>query len=154
MNRPMLVIGYGNELRGDDGVGPCVAGAIAARDLAGVEVIRCHQLVPELAERAAGSRTVIFVDAAADFDDDGVTIRPLEPATSAAGMGHTSDPRWLLALAETLCGRRPAAWLVTVPATNLEFGEGLSPMAARGAVEAEGHVMRLLHAELRSTRRD
>ena len=152
MKCPVLVIGYGNELRGDDGVGPHVARAVAARNLTGVEVIRSHQLLPEMAERVADARAVIFIDAAVVNDDKGVTVRSVEPEANDSSMGHTSDPRCLLALAQVLYGRRPEAWLVTVPATNLEFGEGLSPTAERGAAEAERHVMRLLHEERRCTR--
>lgn len=59
-----LVIGYGNELRGDDGVGPKVAEAVEAWKLAGVSVLALRQLTPELAADLAVVRRVIFVDAA------------------------------------------------------------------------------------------
>ena len=154
MNRSVLVIGYGNELRGDDGAGPRVARVIAARGLARVEVISSHQLLPELAERVSEAQGVLFIDATVVTEDEGVTVRPLQPATREAGMGHTSEPRQLLALAQALSGRRTEAWLVTVPAANLEFGEGLSATAERGVLEAERQVLRLLQEELRCTRWD
>ena len=47
-----LIIGYGNDLRSDDGAGIRAATMIAARDLA-ARVIACQQLTPELADDIA-----------------------------------------------------------------------------------------------------
>src|ERR1043165_3956952 len=60
---PLLVIGYGNELRGDDAAGPEVARSIAELQLPGVEVLVRPILTPELADNVAQAATVIFVDA-------------------------------------------------------------------------------------------
>ena len=43
-----LVIGYGNTLRSDDGVGVWIAGQLAVLHLPNVDVRTCHQLFPEL----------------------------------------------------------------------------------------------------------
>ena len=54
MTGKVLVIGYGNSLRGDDGIGPAVAQAFADEDATEcADVIVCHQLTPELAESIA-----------------------------------------------------------------------------------------------------
>ena len=73
----ILVIGYGNELRGDDGIGPRVAEAVAARNHPGVRVRIVCQLVPELAAELAEARTVIFVDALMDPDGGATELAPL-----------------------------------------------------------------------------
>ena len=62
----LLVIGYGNTLRGDDGVGPKVAEAVEALQLPGVRTLVCQQLSPEHAEPISRARVVVFVDAAVD----------------------------------------------------------------------------------------
>ena len=49
----LLVIGYGNVLRHDDGVGPRVAEAIEELNLPGVRTLVCQQLSPEHAEPVA-----------------------------------------------------------------------------------------------------
>ena len=56
----ILVIGYGNELRRDDGLGPRVAASLAGP---GVRALAVRQLTPELAEEVATARLVVFVDA-------------------------------------------------------------------------------------------
>ncbi|MGB7620863.1 MAG: hydrogenase maturation protease, partial [Terriglobia bacterium] len=58
----ILVIGYGNTLRGDDGAGPRVAEMIARR-FPQVDSLVLHELQPELAEAVSGYEEVIFVDA-------------------------------------------------------------------------------------------
>ena len=133
MNTRLLVIGYGNELRCDDAVGPRAARAVAAWRLPGVEGVAAHQLTPELAERIGEAERVVFVDAG---PDDVVLMRPIEPGRAAQVLGHTGEPRELLALAEALYGRLPEAWLITLPAPELGFGERLSATAEHGLAEA------------------
>ena len=126
-----LVIGYGNTLRSDDGVGAKLAAAVAEMALPGVVAIVRHQLTPELAETISEARAVVFVDAAVDAATE-VQVRQLEPAEGAQLMTHAADPRSLLAFARELFGRCPPAWWLTIPVENLEFGEELSPLARRG----------------------
>jgi hydrogenase maturation protease len=127
----LLVIGYGNELRCDDGVGPKVAAAVAEWNSAGVRALACHQLTPELAEPIASANQVIFVDAAADSSGT-VQLRQIEPIDGAEVMTHSADPRCLLGLAKHAFGHSPVAWSLTIPTENLGFGEELSPLARQG----------------------
>lgn len=152
--RPILVIGYGNPLRGDDAVGQLVARAIAGRQLPGVTALAYHQLVPELAEPVAAARAVVFVDAIAAPATPGagagpvVVARPVAPGAepALAVRGHTADPAGLLALARDLFGRAPAAWVVPVPGTDFALGETLSPGARAAAAAAEQLVCELCAA--------
>ncbi|MGD0746146.1 MAG: hydrogenase maturation protease [Verrucomicrobiota bacterium] len=137
-----LVIGYGNTLRSDDGVGAKVAAAVAELALPGVVALARHQLTPELAEPISGARAVVFVDAAADASTE-VQVRQLEPADGAQLMAHAADPRSLLAFARQLFGRCPPAWWLTIPVENLGFGEELSPLARRGFQTALDQVRTL-----------
>jgi hydrogenase maturation protease len=133
-----LVIGYGNELRRDDGVGPRVARTVAGWNVRGVLAVALHQLTPELAEAVAGADEVFFVDAAAGTR--GVSVRPVWPDGGRPVLDHASSPAALLALAEAIYGRRPRAWLMTLPAPDLDFGEELSPAATRGMDEALRYI--------------
>jgi hydrogenase maturation protease len=127
----LLVIGYGNSLRRDDGVGPRVAEAIEALQLPGVRTLVCQLLTPEYADPIARVRRVIFVDAAVDRTD-GVHFRKLEPGDTSQLMAHAADPHTMLALARDVFGRVPEAWWLTIPAVHLGFGEDLSSEAQRG----------------------
>jgi len=138
----LLVIGYGNVLRRDDGVGPRVADAVEALHLPGVRTLVCQQLSPEHAEAVAQAQTVIFVDAAVDAPAE-VQLRKLEPGESTQLMAHAADPRTMLALARDVFGHAPEAWWLTIPAVKLGFGEDLSPDAQRGLERAVEEIKRL-----------
>jgi hydrogenase maturation protease len=148
-NSPMtglLVIGYGNTLRKDDGVGPAVAETVAALDLPGVEVLSCPLLTPELASPISDARVVLFVDAAVDAPRE-VRLRRLAAAESTQVMAHAADPRTLLALSRELFGQTPEAWWLTIPVEDLAFGEGFSPLAQRGMEIALDEVKRLASSD-------
>jgi hydrogenase maturation protease len=142
----LLVIGYGNTLRRDDGVGPRVADAVEELHLAGVQTIACPQLTPELADPLSRTWAAVFVDVAAD-PSEAVRMRRLDASGSSQILAHASDPQTLLALSRDVFGRAPDAWMLTVPAEDLAFGEELSPTARRGVSRAVKAV-RDLHARL------
>jgi hydrogenase maturation protease len=127
----LLIIGYGNTLRTDDGVGPKVADAVEALALAGVRTLACPLLTPELAEPISKAGVVIFVDAAVDAPLE-VLRRKLEPAANSQVMAHAASPPTLLALARDVFGHAPEAWLLSIPVTSLGVGEKLSSLAQRG----------------------
>ncbi len=138
----ILVIGYGNPLRSDDGVGPRVAEAVAQLNLPGVRALICHQLSPELAGPISRAHTVIFVDAAVDAPQE-VQLRKLKPGASSQLLAHAADPRTLLALARDVFGRCPEAWWLTIPAVNTGFGEALSLETKTGFATALRRIQTL-----------
>ncbi len=131
----ILIIGYGNTLRGDDGAGPRAAEAVAAMNYPGVRALVCPLLTPELADPISQSRVALFVDAAVDAPRE-VQLRELKPAASAQIMAHAADPRILLALARDVFGHAPQAWWLTIPAVKFDFSDDLSPEAQQGLASA------------------
>jgi len=144
----LVVIGYGNELRCDDGVGPQVARVVADWNLNGVQALAVQQLTPELAELLAGASSAILVDAAMDLGPPGFRVERLAPSRSK-GPGHTSDPCWLLALAGKLYGRAPSTQLVRINATRFDFGKQLSALAERGMYETLEYIAHLVARDSR-----
>ena len=142
MSFDVLVIGYGNTLRGDDGIGPAVAEDVAALGLPGVRVIVAHQLTPELAAEMTGVRHVVFVDST--IRGEGVRVVRIESEPASTVMTHAADPRGLMALCEVLEECRPEAWLVTAAGVDFGFREGLSPTGRENARRALASVERLV----------
>ena len=138
----LLVIGYGNPLRCDDGVGPRVVEAVEELKLPAVRTLVCQQLSPEHAEPISRARTVVFVDAAVDAPTE-VQLRKLEPGGTTQLMAHAADPRTMLALARDVFGHAPQAWWLTIPAVKLGFGDDLSPAARRGFDKAVQEIKNL-----------
>jgi hydrogenase maturation protease len=143
-SQTVLLIGYGNDLRGDDAVGKRVADAVAAWKLAGVVTLAVHQLTPELAATLAKFERAIFVDAYITTDDKEVGVHPLEPAHTGEIAGHTGDPQSLLALTQALYEHCPQAWWVTVPGVNFGVGDSLSLIAEQGVAKALERIEQLL----------
>jgi hydrogenase maturation protease len=137
----LLVVGYGNELRRDDGIGPRVAREVQRWGRPGLVGLEAHGLTPEVAEPLSRAEAVVFVDARRG-EEGGVRLVEVTPRQPSC-LGHTSDPGWLLALAESLWGHRPRAWLLTVPASDFGVGEGLSPPAMRGVAAALEQIREL-----------
>ena len=127
-----LVIGYGNALRGDDGVGPFIAGCL--EPLPNLRVIACQQLTPELAEPISQADRVIFVDAHAEIPAGEIAVQAVEPNESA--LIHQFDPGTLLDWSRKLYSRAPEAVLVGIGGESFDLGEGLSPAVQRAAQKA------------------
>ena len=112
-----LVIGIGNSLRGDDGVGALLAEQVEGRSV--------QQLTPELAAELAELKVVLFIDAWLAPAGAAPRITAISPAAGAAE-SHRLEPAQLLAISQALYGRAPAAHLLQVPATRFEHGTTLS----------------------------
>jgi hydrogenase maturation protease len=145
MMSSLLVIGYGNTLRSDDGVGPRVVEAVDALDLQNVQTLACDLLTPELAEPISRAKLVVFVDAAVDAPRE-VQLRPLAPAESSQIMAHAADPRTMLALARDVFGHAPPGWWLTIPIENTRIGDQLSEFANTGLAVAVERIRALASA--------
>lgn len=141
---PALVIGYGNPLRGDDGVGPEVARRLEGT--AGVRVVTAFQLLPEHAAEIAEASAVVLVDAALDVPAGEIRSRRLQPSSGTRGLPdlHDLSPEGLLALARELAGAEAPAFIVTVGVGDVGLGEGLSPEVEAAVGRAADAVLELL----------
>ena len=116
-----LVIGIGNCLRGDDGVGVLLAKQAGGRSV--------QQLTPELAAELAQLDAVLFIDAWPAAAASTPQLIPVNPAASAAGSrpdSHRLEPAALLAVSQALYGRAPRGQLLLVPAYAFAHGTALS----------------------------
>ena len=134
MNK-VLVIGYGNTLRGDDAAGIHAAELIAKRRPE-IECFCIHQLMPELAEQIAVSDIVIFFDADVNVTQPNVrlavpSVEDDQPRT------HFISPESLLRLSQQLYQRMPLkAYVIGIPASQFEFSEELSESTKKAVEES------------------
>ena len=148
-----LVIGYGSPIRGDDAIGPLAAEALAATPLPeGVRVEARHVLTAELVEDLAAVDRVVFLDATVEGTPGEVRVRDLAAdARAVSTMAHFHDPRELLAWCETLYGRAPQAWLVSVAGQSFDYASyRLTPCAEAAVAAMLAEVRRLIASPLPS----
>ncbi|MFT3785469.1 MAG: hydrogenase maturation protease [Tepidisphaeraceae bacterium] len=146
----VLLIGYGNDLRRDDGVGVFVAKQLEEHAPTWT-VIVARQLLPEHAEQVAEADLVVFIDAAVDVEAGTVRWTKVLPAPHAQLHAHRLDPPGLIALAGEALGRAPSAcWLVRIGAASLDLGESLSPVVAAAARRVVKRIPQVIRSEVQS----
>ncbi len=143
----VLVIGYGNPSRQDDGVGLAVVNGLRAHtgqapleegddgfdDLGrALDTLFLQQLSPELAETLTEYDHVVLVDAHFGIYPELVHRAVLDPHVDAAIVSHHFKPGTLLALAGQLYGHAPTAELISVRGYAFDFTSELSPETAAG----------------------
>ncbi len=152
----VLIVGYGNPLRSDDGVGPAVAARLVADGrFAGADIRSAHQLAPELAPDASTASLLVLVDAAEDLAPGEVEVRWIDGGPAAGSslseqagppLTHQLDPVALLVLSRELWGVAPPTVVVAIGPASLEVGECLSPLVEAAAARAVEHVAVLVAA--------
>ncbi len=127
--REVLILGYGNPLRGDDAFGCYVAEQLETeyRHDDRVRIIPCHQLTPDLAETLSHYGTVVFIDASCGQVDDGVRCVQLVPENAETTFSHHVTPSTLLIACEILYGCQPRAYVLSITGQSFELGEEISP---------------------------
>jgi len=124
--RTVLVFGYGNPGRQDDGLGPAVVEALAPLGLEGVTLDANYQLSVEDAALVAEHDVVVFVDADATGPAP-FWFGAIEPASDVSFSTHSVRPEAVLALARGALGGTTTGYVLGVRGYAFdEFGETLT----------------------------
>lgn len=126
------VVGVGNTLRGDDGIGAYVCSLIDKTGLTGVQTLVLQQLHTELVEDFLAFDAVIIIDASVSTMN--VSFHPLiqndlQPVSSS----HHVNASLLAALAQQLYQKEITMMICAVKGDNFDMGEGLSTTAKKNA---------------------
>jgi len=143
-----LVLGLGNPIMGDDGVGLRVVQEVRRRlrDSASVDVEECYAAGPTLLDIIVGYEALVFVDSIQCDEPKGTVLQPKreqlpdQPASiDAHGMGLLG----VLNLGERLGFHVPRKLSIVAIAVepNMEASESLSPEAERAVPEAVERVL-------------
>jgi hydrogenase maturation protease len=132
----VLLIGYGNPGRGDDGLGPALAETIEALALPGLTVDIDYQLTVDHAARIAAHDLVVFADAMIGLATPFRFSEIARTAPETLG-SHQVSPEAALALAEMLFGHAPPGWVLAIAGKAFgEVHEGLSQTAQTNLAQA------------------
>ena len=125
----VLLFGYGNPGRLDDGLGPAFAEAFEDRGLEGVTVDADYQLTVEDAATIAEYDIAIFVDASVNGAEP-FFFEKLEVKSSASFSSHSIEPGGILGLAQELFNAKTTAYVLGIRGYEFnEFGQWLSDRA-------------------------
>jgi len=138
----VLIIGYGNPLRADDGVGwrmACRLGELVRDEP--FEVLAVHQLTPELAEPISRAELVIFVDASHNGLPGSWKCERLVLNTALAStLAHHFTPASLLGYAQAVFQASPPALVVSVAGESFSYREQLTPAVEAALPQVIEHI--------------
>lgn len=126
--RRVLILGYGNPGRQDDGLGPAAVAEIESMRLTNLTAFDNYQLNIEDAVDVAAHDIVWFVDAARTGPSP-YSVRPVSPSSSIEFTSHIVRPETILAIAGQCYGGSPQAFLLAIRGYEFEFIEALTPAA-------------------------
>lgn len=139
----VLVLGYGNPRRGDDGLGPALVETLAGR----FPHLTCQlafQLQPEHVLDLAACGLALFIDAGVHTPAPFAFSR-LQPQRDLSAFSHAPSPSGLLAVYQQVFrADPPPAFVLTVAGESFGFVEGLSPKARSCLRAALGFAETLL----------
>ena len=147
-----LIIGYGNDIRGDDGFGIAVAQAVAEAQTSAV-VVKINTLVPELIEKIRLADGVIFIDASltlacgemqrtelkVDKEQDELGL-----GLASASTSHDCAPQTLIQLNYILNKTQPPAWLFSVGGAQFDYSQRLSQSVKACVETARDEIISLI----------
>ncbi len=149
----ILVIGYGNPGRLDDGLGPAFAERVQLLAIPGVTADADYQLSVEDVAAVAQCDVVIFADASIDGAEP-FDLQQLDARYSGLGFSsHSLSAGVVLGLAETLFGASPRAYQLAIRGYDFDaFGERLSEQAKANLDAAVAYLEPLLRGGKAVTR--
>jgi hydrogenase maturation protease len=138
--KKLLLIGYGNPDREDDGVAWHILRALTVK--LGLDTPASYedefpefplldfafflQLTPEMAEDISSYQYVCFIDAHTGSIPEPVRLIDVESEFQASPFTHHLTPQSLLSMCETIYGRKPDAALLSVLGHRFLFSRQLS----------------------------
>lgn len=141
----IIIIGYGNPLRGDDALGYHAAGRLSRMITdEDVAILTCHQLTPELAATICKYDVAVFVDASVGDSPGTLTVTQIDPShIPNRTFSHQLDPESVLICSKYLYGQVPESYLVTVTAESFGYMEDLSVPVRNRLPELTDAVLRI-----------
>jgi hydrogenase maturation protease len=148
----ILVYGYGNPGRQDDGLGPAFIELLDADEIPGVVTDCNYQLQIEDAVAVSESDAVIFVDAASSGDEP-FTFNEIKPTEETSFTTHSVSPGSLLALCREIYRKKVRAHVLAIRGYEWDFVDELTPEAEKNLDMAHLFFKNKIHDIIKSKAR-
>ncbi|MCP4552658.1 MAG: hypothetical protein GY834_11580 [Bacteroidetes bacterium] len=143
----ILLYGYGNPGRQDDGLGNAfidqIEGWIAAHKIEGIELDSNYQLNIEDANAISEKDLAIFIDASVEDLDD-FCISKVTETSSITFTTHAASPGYIVDLCKKIYHKAPPTYLVHIRGYEWAFKEGLTDKAIKNLELALDYVKSFL----------
>ena len=149
----ILIYGYGNPGRQDDGLGPVFVGKmqewVAENGVANIFLESNYQLNIEDSLQLSEMDCAIFVDASKfgpAFSLKKLNAKKYYPIST-----HSISPEVLIYLCKELYNKKPRASILTIKGHKWDIGEGISSQAEANLKKALSQIKALLHNQEKNT---
>jgi len=139
----VLVYGFGNPGRQDDGLGPGVVEKIDRQGFRAVRTDANYQLQIEDAAEMIKYDVVIFVDATVKSGGPYV-VKRVRPSSEVSFTSHIVSPESVLAICRDVFNKAPETWVIGIRGYEFEFAEGFSDRAQGNFEKALDFITLLL----------
>lgn len=142
----VLLIGYGNPGRLDDGLGPALAQDLESMNIAGVVIDADYQLTVEDAAVLKEHDLVLFADAALTGPEPFYVSEVFASENKEISFStHSIDPIGVVTLAEELFSAKTPAFVIGIRGYDFnEFGEKLSDRAKENLAATKEFLVDIL----------
>jgi hydrogenase maturation protease len=131
----ICIIGIGNTLRGDDGVGAYVCTEIKTLNLPGVDTMVVQQLTPDLMEDLQQYKHIIITDAS--YNCKGFAFYPLQAdETNAQSSSHAVNASMFYLLFKKIYSKQPTFYICAIEPEDVSIGSGLTTTSQANAEKA------------------
>ena len=127
--RTNLIIGVGNESRGDDGLGWAFLKALEKGKYPNWQFVVRYQLNVEDADLIKEADTVVFVDSYNGKLDKGFLLEECHARVDFEYTTHALNPCAVLALCNNLYAQKPMTFVMKIQGYEWGLGKGLSKRA-------------------------
>ena len=127
-DRKILIYGFGNPGRQDDGLGPAIIERLEYESIPGIATDCNYQLNIEDAYDVAENDVVVFVDASVNADEP-FSFSRIEPSAEITFTTHSMSPQSVLALCAELYDRKLDAYILGIRGYEWDFEVGLTSKA-------------------------
>lgn len=129
-SKNILIYGYGNPGRQDDGLGPALVAFVdewlKEERMEHVTVDSNYQLQVEDVTLIHDKGFVIFVDASMDESVRDIKLERIKADPQSTFSMHAVSPQYILALCTKMYGQHPPAWLLHIRGYEWEFNHDLT----------------------------
>ncbi len=140
----LIIFGWGNDARGDDGLGPLLLERVKRAGWPDVTTVEDYQLQIEHALDLEGAEAALFLDAGKDTPAP-FAFAEIAPRRGETMTTHALAPEAVLDVYQlTLAKTPPPSFTLCVRGESFELGEGLSPEAADRLEAAWGFLQGLM----------
>lgn len=148
----ILIYGYGNPGRQDDGLGVLLAEDIekwsSVQGFSNIHTDSNYQLNIEDAASISEYDLIVFADASGKDIND-FLIEELKPSATVEFTMHAVSPAFILHLCNQVFGRSPEAYLLHIRGFEWEFMAAMTEGAVKNLGLASAHLKKFLMEKLK-----